>query len=379
MSEILLAIRAYAQDHGGAPPSLEALAEDSYIDPSWVRGCPNLEYVDRLRPSLLPTGGLTGRSQAGAYFYEYNHSSFASESGDITWAEWKALQYELAGALTPIVRCNLHGEDRLSHFLNLGLNGRTYISELLWESLLGRNYSQHLFGGDSLFDNATFRALSMASGLLSFREIASGRSFSFSDTITKPSPPVWRGPMSFDSVEPSGDGFLPATENARTLEPYEATFLVGVRVGEGQDLPEFVRVTLVSPKCVAENRRFHWKLPLVSRQETQRVGYYAIGLRRMAPVPAFPPQAESIEFPLVDLRGSVFANLVFAEKRIEFIDWEPGLEPIELAMMDRALKVEDLDTLAEHQTLVQLLGRLAEKKIDLVGLQLFRPTRGEGL
>ena len=250
MSEILLAIRSYVQEHGGAPPSLEALAEGGFIDPNWVRGCPNIEYVDRLRPSLLPTGGLTGRSQAGAYFYEYNHSSFASESGDITWAEWKALQYELAGALTPIVRCNLHGEDRLSHFLNLGLNGRTYISELFWESLLGRNYSQHLFGGDSLFDDATFRALSMASGLLSFRETASGRSFSFSDTITKPSPPVWRGPMGFESVEPSSDGFLQATENARTLEPFEATLLVGVRVEKGQTPPEFVRVTLSSPKSI---------------------------------------------------------------------------------------------------------------------------------
>lgn len=344
------------------------------MDSAWIRGCPNLDYANQLRPSFVPIGGLIGRSEAGAYFYEFNQALFSSPKGDVTWADWKRKQYAVAGGLTPILRCNLHGDDRLSHFLNLGVFGRTYVTELNWESVFGRNYARHPLAGDALLDAEALRVLSFVGGASSYLDVDSGRTFCFADSIAEASGLRSIHAQRFHAAPQPAEWALPATEAARTLVPTEATFLVVGKIAAENKGPDTFTVDVRTPAPNVSNLDQPWDLARIGTvdagSDRQRFAYYAIALVWDRDTPSFPPVRPLENLPRVSLNAHRFDRVLFSEKRVAAAP--SALEVCELLILDRPLSQDDVETLERAGTVSALLSELARRDIDLKGLRSFR-------
>jgi len=123
------AIRKYEKEKGKLPDWLSDLVP-AYLSNDTLF-CPN---DSEHKNAYLPDPNIPC-----SYSYEFCLIRYGDDAGALagkTAQEWKKQQVKLFGPVVPLVRCHSHGELTL----NLGLDGKIYVSPLNWETMFMPDY-----------------------------------------------------------------------------------------------------------------------------------------------------------------------------------------------------------------------------------------------
>lgn len=137
------ALQSYRQDRGEVPQWLSELVP-TYLPDVTALTCP----VSR-RTGRMESPALADPKVPCSYLFEFSPAPLGNEAPSFsnrTRREWRMRQLEVLGPRVPVVRCRLHDPH-----LNLGLDGVTYESPPVWETLFTNQVDLTSLGPETLF------------------------------------------------------------------------------------------------------------------------------------------------------------------------------------------------------------------------------------